>query len=292
MFHRGGALGNHSFAWASTYPAFLNRAQEFQRLGVHGGRGAAAVQRPADPAGYAAKIDALLPKARQILGISGVGPPRLGAAPPSGVPPVSAQSTAPRVTAPVFDLSAQQASNTELNRLAGLPGLEAPTLIQPSQLPAPTGPTSTTRPVAPSPARSGGGPLRMPTQTGKGIIGAYGKKLIGLPYQGTHTMYGNWESQNAIDVPAPVGTPIYAFASGTIGSQIGALNSSDPHLLGLRVHVDAPGQSAYYAHLSRLTVKAGQHVQKGQLIGYSGSAAGVQHLHFAVKNGNPQRYYK
>lgn len=68
QFHRGGALGTHAPAWADTPAAYLNRAQEFARLGVHGGKGAAAVQRPADPAGYAAKVDANLARARQILG--------------------------------------------------------------------------------------------------------------------------------------------------------------------------------------------------------------------------------
>lgn len=113
-------------------------------------------------------------------------------------------------------------------------------------------------------------------------------KIIGVPYQGTHTMYGNWESDNAVDIAAPVGTPVYAVADGTIGSQIGALNSSDPHLLGLRVHLVTQGNEFYYAHLSRLVVKAGQHVKAGQLLGYSGEANGVAHLHFASENADPR----
>lgn len=133
-------------------------------------------------------------------------------------------------------------------------------------------------------------PTTSPLQPGR-LIGDKKYKVIGQPHQGTHNL-GNWESDNAIDIAAPVGTPIYADANGTIGSQIGALNSSAPTMAGLRVHVISKNNEAYYAHLSRLVVKAGQTVKKGQLIGYSGSANGTAHLHFSVKSGNPNDYYK
>lgn len=68
QMHRGGALGSHTPQWADSYGAFLNRAQEFKRLQVHGGKGAAAVQRPADPTGYAAKVQGNLAEARRLLG--------------------------------------------------------------------------------------------------------------------------------------------------------------------------------------------------------------------------------
>lgn len=112
-------------------------------------------------------------------------------------------------------------------------------------------------------------------------------KVIGTPYAGTHTAYGNWESDNAIDIAVPKGTPVYAVSNGTIGSQIGAQDSNDPHLQGLRVHLDTGTNSYYYAHLSQLTVKAGQKVTAGQIIGYSGVANGVAHLHIAQKLGDP-----
>lgn len=79
QFHVGGALGNHPPAWAATYPAFLNRAQQFARLGVRGGRGAAAVQGPADPVLYAQGVDSLLAVAHAILGA-----PQTGVSTPTG----------------------------------------------------------------------------------------------------------------------------------------------------------------------------------------------------------------
>lgn len=130
-------------------------------------------------------------------------------------------------------------------------------------------------PSAAAGASSAGSPL--------GKLGA----IIGRPHQGTHTLFGNWESDNAVDLAAPVGTPVYAVADGTIGSQLGPIAGNDPHLAGMRVHLVAGGNEYYYAHLSRLAVKAGQTVQKGDLLGYSGQANGVAHLHFAQKTGDP-----
>lgn len=113
----------------------------------------------------------------------------------------------------------------------------------------------------------------------------------GHPYTGSHGASApkNWESRNAVDLDTPVGTPVYAQAAGVIGDQIGSLNSSDPKMQGLRVHLETVDNEFYYAHLSRIVVKAGQHVHDGQLLGYTGKANGVAHLHFAAKNGDPQQ---
>jgi murein DD-endopeptidase MepM/ murein hydrolase activator NlpD len=110
---------------------------------------------------------------------------------------------------------------------------------------------------------------------------------IGLPYQGTHTLYGNWESDNAVDIALPKGTPVYAVASGRIGSQIGPIGGNDPHMAGQRLHLNIKGNELYYQHLQQIVVKAGQTVKKGQLLGYTGA---LNHLHLGVRNGKPQAY--
>lgn len=114
-------------------------------------------------------------------------------------------------------------------------------------------------------------------------------KVGGGPYKGAHgaSAPNNWESRNAYDIDVPVGTPVYAVTSGTIGSQIGSLGSKDPKMAGLRVHLVAAGNEFYYAHLSKLVVQAGDKVAAGQLLGYSGEANGTAHLHFAAKSGDP-----
>lgn len=119
--------------------------------------------------------------------------------------------------------------------------------------------------------------------------------LIGLPGQGTHSFSeppNNWESDNAIDIAVPNGTKVLAVHGGTIGSQIGPLDSSNPRFAGNRLHLVTRNNEFYYAHLEKLSVKAGQRVRKGQLLGYSGSANGVAHLHFASKHGDPRELIK
>lgn len=140
---------------------------------------------------------------------------------------------------------------------------------------------------------SGGwGGSAAPIKTGAGDYPAATRgRIIGTPHSGTHTL-GNWESDNAVDISLPQGTPIYATTGGTIGSQFGALNSSSPRMAGLRLHLDGPTDSFYYAHLSRFApgIAPGVQVHAGQLLGFSGVANGVAHLHFASERQDPRTY--
>lgn len=119
-----------------------------------------------------------------------------------------------------------------------------------------------------------------------------GGKVIGTPYAGTHAKdfnvsggSDNWESENAVDIAVPIGTPVYATQNGTIGPQFGAGGSG--RFAGLRLHVNSDAYSEYYAHLSRYApgIKPGVAVTAGELLGYSGVANGVAHLHYATSEG-------
>lgn len=111
--------------------------------------------------------------------------------------------------------------------------------------------------------------------------------LIGRPYEGTHRL-GNWQSDNAVDLAVPVGTPVYAVAAGTIGPRIGPLPAGGTgRFVGQRLTLEGATDDFYYAHLSRLAVEPGQAVQRGQLLGWSGAANGVPHLHLASRAGDP-----
>lgn len=117
-------------------------------------------------------------------------------------------------------------------------------------------------------------------------------EIIGCPFVpgSTHGAFAapdNLASDNAVDIAVPVGTPVLAVTAGVIGPQIGPLNSTDPQMAGLRVHLNTPGVQFYYAHLSAIDVVPGQFVQAGQQLGLSGSANGAAHLHFAQDVGNP-----
>ena len=101
----------------------------------------------------------------------------------------------------------------------------------------------------------------------------------------------NWESNNAVDIGVPRGTPVTAISPGRIGTQFGTFKSKDPKLQGLRLHLHSRNNEYYYAHLSRYApgIKPGANVTKGQVIGYSGVANRVPHLHFGVRSGSPLR---
>ena len=72
--HRGGALGNHSPDWAMSPAGVTERA--YALIGARTGADAARIQRPADPAGYAVKVDNALPRARQLVTqVDGAGGP-------------------------------------------------------------------------------------------------------------------------------------------------------------------------------------------------------------------------
>ena len=128
------------------------------------------------------------------------------------------------------------------------------------------------------------------------LLPVIGGKIIGTPYQGSHkpgaTTPPSWQSDNAVDISVPVGTPVYAVHDGVVGPNIGPFSSMSPYLAGQRLTVSWAGNAAYYAHLSKILVHSGEQVKAGQLLGYSGSANGVAHLHWALEKGNPLDWLK
>lgn len=95
-----------------------------------------------------------------------------------------------------------------------------------------------------------------------------------------------------IDLAAPVGTPIYAARAGQVGTA-----GWSRYGYGLHVVIDHGGaQETLYAHMSRIAVRPGQWVDRGELIGYVGSTGWSTgpHLHFEVRVGgavrNPMAY--
>jgi murein DD-endopeptidase MepM/ murein hydrolase activator NlpD len=124
-----------------------------------------------------------------------------------------------------------------------------------------------------------GDALRWPL--GGDVTGVFGEPRAGHMHEG-------------IDIPNPVGTPIAAAAGGKVV---------------MREWQDGYGRYTCiahieiltcYAHQSRFHVKLGEHVEQGQLIGYTGDTGTSEapHLHFEVRRGrepwgkplNPLRY--
>jgi len=96
---------------------------------------------------------------------------------------------------------------------------------------------------------------------------------------------GKAEFHSGIDIPNPMGTPVYAPADGAV-EFVGESNGN-----GRTVVLNhGQGITTLYAHLSKANVKEGDRVRKGQQIanvGNTGSSTSP-HLHYEVRvNGVP-----
>lgn len=98
-----------------------------------------------------------------------------------------------------------------------------------------------------------------------------------------HPIYGYWGMHDGQDWAAGCGTPLYATAGGRIAS------SYYSEVYGNRLVLDhgilaGVGVASIYNHATRYTVRPGQRVKRGQIIGYVGSTGWSTgcHLHFTV----------
>lgn len=95
----------------------------------------------------------------------------------------------------------------------------------------------------------------------------------------------NGKGHNGIDFGAPTGTPIKAALSGTITGTGNTDSVKGCYSYGKWVLVKhANGLSTLYAHLSTISVSAGDSVKTGEVIGLSGNTgySTGPHLHFTV----------
>lgn len=100
-----------------------------------------------------------------------------------------------------------------------------------------------------------------------------------------HPILQKWRAHLGVDYGAPTGTPVRSVGDGTVsfaGQQNGYGNVIQLQHAGNRMTV--------YAHLSRIDVRRGQHVQQGQQIGAVGATgwATGPHLHFEFKINGKQ----
>lgn len=115
-------------------------------------------------------------------------------------------------------------------------------------------------------------PSDKPVKTAE-FMSAYGRRTD--PFERRIRMH------EGIDLAAPIGTPIYVTAEGTILRA--GWNSGG---YGNFVEVDhGRGIITRYGHLSAILVRAGQHVTRGQQVGRMGSTGRStgSHLHYEVR---------
>ena len=106
------------------------------------------------------------------------------------------------------------------------------------------------------------------------------KKTITSPYGTRRVFNGQLRSfHGGLDLRAYEGTPLYAAQSGVVKLAQNLFYSGNHVLIehGMGIH-------SGYSHMSRLYVKTGDQVSRGQLLGLSGSTGRVTaaHLHWTV----------
>jgi len=119
------------------------------------------------------------------------------------------------------------------------------------------------------------GPVSIPSRTpldGLTMTSNFGMRV--------HPVLGGMRAHKGVDLSAPVGTPIHATADGVVGKAawFGGY--------GLYVQLEHGSDlETRYGHMSRLNVAEGQHVHKGDILGYVGTTGRSTgpHLHYEVR---------
>lgn len=105
------------------------------------------------------------------------------------------------------------------------------------------------------------------------------------PFSTANPQVYNGKGHNAIDIAAPIGTPVYASLSGTVLATGNTDLARGCYSFGKWVMViHGNGLNTLYSHLSTIDVTKGQEVSTGQLLGLSGMTgyATGPHLHYGV----------
>jgi murein DD-endopeptidase MepM/ murein hydrolase activator NlpD len=98
------------------------------------------------------------------------------------------------------------------------------------------------------------------------------------------SQYYRGARHTGLDIAGPVGTPLYAASSGTV--TYAGWNSGGYGYMTIIDHEN--GYFTRYGHQSRILVKVGDSVRRGQVIGLMGNTGRSTgpHLHFEVMRGN------
>ena len=119
----------------------------------------------------------------------------------------------------------------------------------------------------------------------KRVASGFGRRID--PY------YKKLKFHYGVDFSAPKGTPIYATGNGTVSKTKRSRRGFGNHIV-----IDhGYGYKSLYAHMTKYTVRKGQKIKRGDIIGYVGSTgkSTAPHLHYEVhKDGkkiNPVYYF-
>lgn len=106
---------------------------------------------------------------------------------------------------------------------------------------------------------------------------------------------GNWQSDNAWDLGAPEGTPVYSITNGTVVKVKQSTPSKDGKVYGISVTVGGGTTfpSVFYTHLGSAAVSVGDTVTFGQQIGTIGASSDKKmprHVHIGLESGHISSY--
>jgi murein DD-endopeptidase MepM/ murein hydrolase activator NlpD len=126
----------------------------------------------------------------------------------------------------------------------------------------------------------------------------FGGSNVSIPSDGAHGGQSGWQSNNAWDIKATIGTPVYAVIGGTLKTYNDygptPIKKDGKTLFGAGFTVDSDDglPDVYYTHLKDVTVKQGDKVTCGQLLGYVMDFPGsdYDHLHIGVESGNVRQF--
>jgi murein DD-endopeptidase MepM/ murein hydrolase activator NlpD len=124
----------------------------------------------------------------------------------------------------------------------------------------------------------------VPVPSGKMAWPVGGKVSSGFGRRGKRHFHAG------IDIPMPQGTPITAVQDGVV-LEVSTIKSKKYRGYGNTALIDhGSGITTMYAHCQSVSVKAGQRVQQGDVVGSVGNTGRTttHHIHFEVrKNGKP-----
>jgi murein DD-endopeptidase MepM/ murein hydrolase activator NlpD len=107
-------------------------------------------------------------------------------------------------------------------------------------------------------------------------------------------------AHDGVDIQVPIGTLVYAPFAGVVVDPRTIWKPWDPQRYGLVVviHSSEPTSKGYYAilvHLSRQSVRVGQVLKRGQVVGRTGisgnAAETIPHLHFELRAPFPIEFH-
>lgn len=111
-----------------------------------------------------------------------------------------------------------------------------------------------------------------------------------LPVMGVISRHYS-DGHAGVDFAAAMNEPVFATASGKV------IFAGDKGDLGITVEIDHGGFVTRYGHLARFSMRSGNHIRKGEIIGFvgnTGNSSGV-HLHYEIlfngKSVNPEKYF-